>query len=324
MVILKRRITGIFLVLLFLVMPFTASAEEYNCAEGVHKFIMTETPATDTQDGIRRFACEFCGYHFEEILLATEHAWGPWVIDKQAACTTTGLRHHDCTRGTPHTEHEVIKALGHDYAVQIKQPACTEKGVKTFTCNRCGESYIEEFDEPAGHSYTGEITTEPTPDTEGVKTFTCERCGDSYTEPVAKLGHTHTHEYASHSETKPACETDGIMIYTCKICGQTYSEEILAIGHDYGEWIIDKNPNLTEEGLKHKICKHDGNHIIYEKIPKAITFEITPATAATGGSALLILIIAIIILVSDYKIILWDRKNRKKKWLEIEERRKQK
>ena len=95
----------------------------------------------------------------------------------------------------------------------------------------------------------GEVTTEPTPDTDGVETFTCTGCGETKTEPIF-YGHTHVYgDFVSISDTqhKKTCEcgleivanhvwdngevttpatpdTDGIKSFTCTDCGKTKTE----------------------------------------------------------------------------------------------------
>lgn len=68
------------------------------------------------------------------------------------------------------------------------EPGCTEPGIKTRECD-CG--YTERAEIPAtGHQWDeGQITKEPTEDSEGEKTFTCTVCDATYTETV-KAGDT--------------------------------------------------------------------------------------------------------------------------------------
>lgn len=290
--------------------PAFAVNNDYNCAEGRHKYVATATiEPTPHKDGENHYECELCGYSYTKILYATAHVWSGWVIDTEPGCTTSGHRHRTCSVGAEHTEEETIPAAGHDYEVQIKEPTCLTDGVKIYTCKNCGDTYKEENGQAHGHLYKEEITTEPTEFTDGIKTYTCQYCGDSYTEPVPKLDHTHDYEILSKQE--PGCETEGKTVYRCKVCGHEYAETTGALGHSYGEWIIVKNPNFTEEGLRRKVCAHDGNDVIEETLPKAITLEITPVTVAAATLNLGMVVFFIISIMSDVFVIRWDIKKRK-------------
>ena len=310
------RRTCLLMLLVFLTAIITTEVsadENYNCHDSIHKYEVTEKLATESESGYRRFVCELCGDKFEEILLPSTHQWEPWITDINATCTTNGLRHRDCRTGTPHSEHQIIQALGHDYAVTIKNPTCTEKGTKTQACNRCGDTVTESYGESTGHEYKETFSKERNINT---VTFACTHCNDTYSETA-----DHTHEYVITHEVKPSCENEGIITYECMLCDSTYGETSPSLGHNYGEWTVIKRPNLTEEGKRQRICSHDNSHIDTEKMPKAVTMEVTPATVAAGSVSLAIIAISILFLISDIKIFRWYKRNCERKWKEIRERR---
>ncbi|MBQ8835399.1 MAG: cell wall-binding repeat-containing protein [Oscillospiraceae bacterium] len=84
----------------------------------------------------------------------------------------------------------------HSYTAAVIDPTCTEKGYTVYTCS-CGDSYTDNETESIGHSWNdGEVTREPTVDTEGEKTFTCTLCSETMTEAVPKLDdHVHSYEW---------------------------------------------------------------------------------------------------------------------------------
>ena len=116
------------------------------------------------------------------------------------------------------------------------------------TCDNCGKSVTDEH-----HWNDGEITLEPTAETDGEKLFTCTDCKATYTEVIPKHEHDFSGEWKGHDEnghwhvcpvdkatdtpvdhkwddgkvTKPATEIEeGEMTYTCDDCGATKIEKI--------------------------------------------------------------------------------------------------
>ena len=126
------------------------------------------------------------------------------------------------------------------------------------TCGHADEkSGYDEHDWNAG-----EVTTEPTEETEGVKTYTCEICEETKTESIPVLEHEHTYAEAWTSDathhwhaatcghtdeksgydehdwdagevtTEPTEETEGVKTYTCEVCEGTKTESIPVTGGD--------------------------------------------------------------------------------------------
>jgi len=153
--------------LLCLLAPIVWAAE---CAPGQHKYDeIRHVPATAMEDGTIDYLCSVCGHAYTRRLLATDHLWDEWIIDKPATCTEPGSRHRTCTRTQPsHTETAVIPALGHKYKETRVEPTCFEPGKSVFVCeNDPAHTYEEPIPAPGSHSF-GEWRTE-TPVGEGVE-----------------------------------------------------------------------------------------------------------------------------------------------------------
>ncbi|MCH5205077.1 MAG: InlB B-repeat-containing protein, partial [Oscillospiraceae bacterium] len=135
------------------------------------------------------------------------------------------------------------------------------------TCENCGKSVQNE------HRWNdGEITLEPTAETEGEKLFTCTDCKATYTEVIPKHEHDFSGKWEGHDEnghwhvcpidkatdtpvdhewddgkvTKPATEIEeGEMTYTCGDCGATKIEKIEKLPPTGGTGDGDNNAPST-------------------------------------------------------------------------------
>lgn len=78
----------------------------------------------------------------------------------------------------------------------------------------------------------------------------------------------HEHSWEEWKTTKEAtCETGGQQQRKCKTCGKEETRSTDALGHDWGEWIIDVQPEVGKEGEKHRVCRRNSDHIQKETIP---------------------------------------------------------
>ena len=191
------------------------AAQSAECRAGRHQYAETSRiPATAAQDGEVTYLCGVCGQTYTEILYATDHLWGAWVIDTQPACTRAGERHRVCSRGQTHEEYDEIPPLGHQYEASVtKKPGCEEEGVTTFTCARCGGKYTKPI--PAtGHAYGETAAKEPSCLTPGVRRFVCgNNPAHSYEEEIAAIG---SHEFGAWAVETPAGEgTQGLEVRVC-------------------------------------------------------------------------------------------------------------
>ena len=98
--------------------------------------------------------------------------------------------------------------------------------------------------------------------------FFCQRIAENdsyYTSPssaslTAKTDILH-YEGEWVVEKEPTCTEDGVKSCICTDCGVTLTASIPALGHTDGEWIIDEDSTCTKEGSKHQICAVCGETI---------------------------------------------------------------
>ena len=81
----------------------------------------------------------------------------------------------------------------------------------------------------------------------------CEVCGQSYGEPDTS-NHTNLSGWTSDATGH------------WKVCTDCNATDIVKASHTYGDWIIDKEPNATEAGSRHKVCTIC-NYETHETIP---------------------------------------------------------
>ncbi len=83
---------------------------------------------------------------------------------------------------------------------------------------------------------------------------TCELCGEVF-------GTAKGHSY-KRNVTPPTCTNDGYTTYTCTACDESYKADLTAAeGHSESGWIIDIEPTVTQEGLRHTECMVCGIYI---------------------------------------------------------------
>ncbi len=138
-------------------------------------------------------------------------------------------------------------------------------------------------------------------DDQGFAVFTgadaMERGGNYLVEKVEMAVHN-----AVKIEGRPAtCTETGIKdYYKCEICGKFFEDAectvqindletwkiIPATGHTF-EWIIDKEPSVTETGLKHQectICKNKHASVEIPKVVEKFKKSVTASTPKTGDN----------------------------------------
>ena len=165
-----------------------------------HTPVVDEAVApTCTETGLTEGShCSTCETVLEaqEVIPATGHTWGEWIVDVEPTENAEGSKHRECACGERETV--AIPALNHT------------------------------------HSYTSEVTTKAGCETDGVRTFTCS-CGDSYTEAIPATGHTEG-EVVVENEVAATCTAEGShdnVVY-CVECDAELSRETVttdALGH---------------------------------------------------------------------------------------------
>ena len=206
--------------------------------------------------GSKEVTCSRCDFKDTKEIPATgNHAYGDWVIVKEATCTEEGLRTQTCANCGDVIE-EVIPKADHTWneGEVSKQPTCTEDGIKTFTCTVCGDTKTEVIT-ATGHAWSDwEVKTPATCETEGQEERHCtnEGCTEVEFKVIPALGHDLKEEIVK----EPTCGETGLKNVTCSRCD--YKEEnveIPATGeHKFGEWIVTKEPSCGNAGEETRTC----------------------------------------------------------------------
>ena len=195
---------------------------------------------------------------FVLVLVGCEHthAYGEWVVVKEATELEEGLKERVCSCGEKETE--TIEKLEHAHEfgewVVVKEATETEEGTKERTCS-CGEKETETIEKlPHTHSF-GEwvVVKEATEEEAGSKERECA-CGEKETETIEKLEHTHV--FGEWVDVKEATDLEeGLKERTCS-CGEKETEVIekLPHTHSFGEWVVVKEATEEEVGLKEREC----------------------------------------------------------------------
>ena len=206
--------------------------------------------------GSKEVTCSRCDFKDTKEIPATgNHAYGDWVIVKEATCTEEGLRTQTCAN-CGDVKKEVLPKVDHTWSEGevSKQPTCTEDGIKTFTCTVCGDTKTEVIT-ATGHAWSDwEVKTPATCETEGQEERHCtnEGCTEVEFKVIPALGHDLKEEIVK----EPTCGETGLKNVTCSRCD--YKEEnveIPATGeHKFGEWIVTKEPSCGNAGEETRTC----------------------------------------------------------------------
>lgn len=206
--------------------------------------------------GSKEVTCSRCDFKDTKEIPATgNHAYGDWVIVKEATCTEEGLRTQTCAN-CGDVKKEVLPKVDHTWneGEVSKQPTCTEDGIKTFTCTVCGDTKTEVIT-ATGHAWSDwEVKTPATCETEGQEERHCtnEGCTEVEFKVIPALGHDLKEEIVK----EPTCGETGLKNVTCSRCD--YKEEnveIPATGeHKFGEWIVTKEPSCGNAGEETRTC----------------------------------------------------------------------
>jgi hypothetical protein len=127
------------------------------------------------------------------------------------------------------------------------------------------------------HVWIEAITKMPTCTENGEKTLTCS-CGKKKKESIPALGHDEARKVIP-----PTCTEEGYTIVYCARCGEIIKDKTdvkPALGHDWGDWVITRQPTVTEYGRKQAVCKRCGEKK-YSTIPKLKGGAVQPVTPVT-------------------------------------------
>lgn len=224
---------------------------------------------------IEYWACPDCGknYSDEECTVAVtdleiaedaaNHTNLKNCAEVPADCLTSGfeagIKCEDC--GDWYSGHDVIEALGHDFAetVAATDATCLGAGNEAYKqCRNChlyfagdaatdaadGETVNDNFIlTQLDHLYTGEIRSDGDGE-EATHSFKCVNGCDEY-------GAAEAHNWDDGEVTTEAeCLTIGVLTYTCEDdnCGATYTADIPATGHTFSEVTGYEAPDCVTAG----------------------------------------------------------------------------
>jgi len=85
----------------------------------------------------------------------------------------------------------------------------------------------------------------------------------------------------------PATENeDGYDLYRCVLCGEEHKSILFATGCVWGDWVIERRPTCTVDGLRRRTCNWHVPHTQTERIPALgheFVLTITPPTCTEDG-----------------------------------------
>lgn len=248
------------------------------------------SPADCTQDGSKKIYCSFegCSAFRIETIPATGHAYGEWVITKEAAIGVDGEKVRTCAN-CGHEDKQVIPAIIHEESDHtfdgktevVKEATCTEAGTSRTYCSFTGCTAYQDTEIPAtGHTADEWKTiTEATCTEAGLKEQYCTVCQKKIAEEVIPAN---GHQFGEWSVVTPAgMNTAGKEERVCSVCSYKEEREIPAIIH--GE--SDHTFNGKTEIVKEADCTHEGTQRVYCSFEGCTAYQDTviPAKGHTLG-----------------------------------------
>ena len=236
----------------------------------VHSYTSTTVEATCTTGGSTTYTCSKCGRSYSEAIPATGHTPGAAVTENSVAatCTTDGsydtVVYCSVCRAEISRVTTTVEATGHswDNGEITIDPTCESEGVKTYTCSRCGETRTEAV-AALGHDMVYTSTKEPTCTEEGAAASAyCSRC--DYVETDGGVIPALGHDWTEASRTEPTCTESGSISYACTRCGETKTEAIDAAGHSYTAAVTA--PTCTEQGFTTYTCDLCGDSYVADEV----------------------------------------------------------
>ena len=187
------------------------------------------------------------------------HTLGDWIVDKNATCTSTGLKHRNCTICS-YSEITVIPLLPHTPGekVTVVEATCTESGLAEIRCANCG-TVLESITIPARGHLPGEWITvkAATCKEKGVEQRLCKHCSTVLDTRDIPLSDHSRGEWMTVKE--PTCTEKGLKTVRCTVCEKILdSAPIPAKDHTPGEWITVKAPTCSEQGSAEQRCVNCG------------------------------------------------------------------
>ena len=167
------------------------------------------------------------------------HTFGEWVVDKEATCIATGIRHHVCTTCKKSVSETIpINASAHNYA-----SAWTSDGTNHW--HKCQYSGCTSVKDKTAHTF-GEwvVSKEATCDKAGTRYHVCTVCQKAVSEAIPATG---LHNYETTWSANATNHWHG-----CQNSGCTSAKDKTA--HTFGEWVIDVVDSCVQAGKRHHVC----------------------------------------------------------------------
>jgi len=147
-------------------------------------------------------------------------------------------------------------------------------------CRLCQVEFIETVYVP-GEWNAWSINREPTCTQAGqrIRTRISGGAVQSETQPTPPLGNRWQEEL-----TRPTCTPPGFTTRTCQTCGTSYTvDNVQALGRQWGEWIIQLEPQEGIEGRKYRECYicSEREYAVIEPLP----ISVYPPTTITPPQA---------------------------------------
>ena len=207
-------------------------------ATGHNYEVVSSTPATCQKEGNVTYICTNCNDTYSSNIQKTGHNWnGEYVIDKEATCTSQGLKSLYCKDCGELLKMSTIAKKKHQYSWVTKTYATNqEDGLEEYICDNCGKVYksrvIPKFEDECSHEkpWDMKLIKEATCNENAHYKVTCKICGevisDDYQEEEKNYNADNHVGFTSVITKKATTKEEGIETYTCTGCGYSYEEAI--------------------------------------------------------------------------------------------------
>ena len=212
--------------------------------------LVSETNATCTVDGVKKYVCSLCEDEYEEVVSAFGHTIVA-VDAKAPTCTETGNEAYEYCPACDYTTYKEIPSKGHTIVtVDAKNPTCTEVGNEAYEyCSVCDYTTYKELPSK-GHTIVTVDAKNPTCTEIGNKAYEyCSVCDYTTYKEIPSTGHT----IVTVDAKDPTCTEIGNKAYEyCTVCDYTTYKEIPSAGHGYNAVVTD--PTCIKQGFTTYTC----------------------------------------------------------------------